>query len=183
MLFDNSCQFARLMVTSPAARGTRSMRNALRHRSRRRMDLMNNHVRFTIAVRRDVPTAAAMALNSFDPRCSPTIRQRSSITTSTTRPLEDFGHRRPRPTYRCDGPVFETLQIYGPEQMQQIRLEGDSHLRGLGAELRHKHASSDHFRRAMPPGVQPGFSAFRREPLGEVPPRRASACSPLAAHP
>src|SRR5262245_14938196 len=85
MLLDNSCQLARLMVTSPAARGTRLTRNVfLRHRSRRRIDLMNSHVRFTIAVRRDVPTAAAIALHSFDPRCSPTIRQRSSITTSTT---------------------------------------------------------------------------------------------------
>src|SRR5215470_17817400 len=85
MLLDNSCQLARLMVTSPAARGTRLTRNVfLRHRSRRRMDLMSSHVRLTIAVRRDVPTAAAIALNSFNPRCSPTNRQRSSITTSTT---------------------------------------------------------------------------------------------------
>jgi hypothetical protein len=37
----------------------------LRHRSRRRIDLMNSHVRFAIAVRRDVSTAAAIALNSF----------------------------------------------------------------------------------------------------------------------
>jgi hypothetical protein len=29
---------------------------------------MNIHVRFTIAVRRVVPTAAAIALNSFDPK-------------------------------------------------------------------------------------------------------------------
>src|SRR5215470_4120741 len=86
MLSDNSCQLARLMVTSPAARGTRLTRNVfMRHRSRRRMDLMTSHVRFTIAVRMDVPTAAAIALNSVDPRRSPTIRQRSSITTSTTR--------------------------------------------------------------------------------------------------
>src|SRR5215475_6558963 len=81
MLLDNSGQLARLMVASPAARGTRLTRNVfVRHRSRRRMALMNSHVRFTIAVRIDVPTAAAIALNSFDPRCSPTIRQRSSIT-------------------------------------------------------------------------------------------------------
>src|SRR6476661_6216875 len=86
MLFDNACQLARLMVTSPSARGPRFTRNVfVRHRSRRRMDLMHSHVRFTIAVRRDVPTATAIALNSFDPRRSPTIRQRSSITTSTTK--------------------------------------------------------------------------------------------------
>src|SRR5262249_30925530 len=83
MLLDNSCQLARLMVTSPAARGTRLTQNVfLRHRSRRRIDLMNSQVRLTIAVRRNVPTAAAIALNSFHPRCSPMIRQRSSITTS-----------------------------------------------------------------------------------------------------
>src|SRR5262249_52349566 len=76
----------RLMVTSPAARGTRLTRNVfMRHRSRRRMDLMASHVRFTIAVRRDVPTAAAIALNSVDPSRSPAIRQSSSITTSITR--------------------------------------------------------------------------------------------------
>src|SRR5215510_11354520 len=84
MLFDNSCQLARLMVTSSAARGPRFTQNVfVRHRNRRRMDLMQSHVRFTIAVRREVPTAAVIALNSIDPKRSPTIRQMSSIPTST----------------------------------------------------------------------------------------------------
>ena len=75
-----------LMVTSPAARGPRLTRNVfVRHRIRRRVYLMKSHAWFTTAVRSDVPTAAAIALNSFDPRRSSTIRQRSSMSTSTTR--------------------------------------------------------------------------------------------------
>src|SRR5262249_19664801 len=83
MPLDSSCQFARFMVTSETTRGPRLTRKAfVCHRSRRRTDLMNSHVRLTTAVRTDVPAATAIAVNSFDPTLSRKTPQRSAITIS-----------------------------------------------------------------------------------------------------